>query len=353
MAQYPAAMSVFSWAEAVVVSSTTDVDGWVAMYVQQVGPGQQPQYVIQPQGVVNQGYAGQTQVVSQNPCRVAPAGMMQVQQPQYVMQNVGTDNQGYTGQAPQTGQQQQPQVIMVQSSSTQPYYAVQGVTIQHQQRPIYTSYPSKQSMIIGIFHLIVGVCCIGFGIGAIVVDAWGGIVGHGMWGGVFFIITGAIAIVASVRKDYCNISTHISLALVSMLAAITGAALCILGCVDDYRYSRFSQRDKRVAMNGVLSCLFIIELALTIWSAVMCGVLCGASGDCSTDCGCYGDSPQYPDPGMQVQYVANATQQLQFPVSTISAAAPQTQSEGTAAAQQTQVTETSDEEQPPKYQDQL
>ncbi|ELT90814.1 hypothetical protein CAPTEDRAFT_185386 [Capitella teleta] len=212
------------------------------MNIQQVDQGQQPQYVTQPQGVVNQGYAGQT---------------------------------------PQAEQQQQPQ--------------------------IYANYQSKQSLILGILHVIVGLLCIGFGGGALG-NAFRASVAHGIWGGVFFIITGAFAIVASKRKDY-----------------------------------RKSQRELWLAMKGVLSCLFIIELALTIWSAVMCGVLCGASGDCSTDCGCYGDSPQYPDPGTQ----------LQFPVSTISAAAPQTQSEGTAAAQQAQITETPDEEQPPKYQDQL
>ncbi|ELU12315.1 hypothetical protein CAPTEDRAFT_189456 [Capitella teleta] len=320
-----------------------------AMYIQQVGQGQQPQYVMQPQGVVNQGYAGQTHVVSQNPVQVAPAGMMQVQQPQYVMQTQRAVNQGYTGQAPQAGQQQQPQVIMVSA-------VLRGARGDHPAatESNITSYPSKQSMSIGILHVIVGVLCIGFGIGAIVVDAWGATIAHGIWGGVFFIITGAFAIVASKRKDYCNISTHIALAIVSMIAALIGMTMCIIGCVEDSYYNYwYNRKEEWLAMNGVLSCLFIIEFALTIWSAVICRVLCGASGDCSTDCGCYGGTPQYADPGTQVQYVANATQQLQFPVSTISAASPQTESEGTAAAQQTQVAETPDEEQPPKYQDQL
>ncbi|ELT92111.1 hypothetical protein CAPTEDRAFT_225582 [Capitella teleta] len=322
------------------------------MYVQQVGQGQQPQYVMQPQGVVNQGYAGQTHVVSQNPVQVAHAGMMQMQQPQYVMQTQRAVNQGYTGQAPQAGQQQQPQVIMIQSPSAQPSYAVTGMTIQGQQR-IYANYQSKQSLILGILHVIVGVLCVGFGGGALGTDAWGGIIAHGIWGGVFFIITGAFAIVASKKKDYCNVTTHMSMAYVSMLAALAGAVICIIGCAEDSYYYWYSKKELWLAMNGVLSCLFIFELALTIWSAVICGVLCGSSGDCGVDCGCYGGTPQYADPGTQVQYVTNATQQLQYPVSTNIAAAPQTVSGAPVAAQQEQVAETPDEQQPPKYQDQL
>ncbi|ELU03186.1 hypothetical protein CAPTEDRAFT_195577 [Capitella teleta] len=295
------------------------------MHAQQIGQEQQPLSVMQTPAVVNQEYAGQTRLVSQNNAQVSPDGMMQVQQPQYAMQTLGAVNQGYTDQAVPVGQSHQSQII--------------------------SFYQSNQSSILGVLHVVVGVLSIGFGGAALVVDAWGAIICHGIWGGVLFIITGVFATVASKRKDYCNISIHLSFAIVSMITAVAGATISIIGCADDgYYYKRYDE----IAMNGVLAFLLIIELALTIWSAIICGVLCGSTGDCCTDCGCYGDTAQYADPGTRMQYMDNHTQQLQITESTNASAAAQTVSAAPVAAQQEEASETPAEgRQSPMYYAQL
>jgi hypothetical protein len=36
----------------------------------------------------------------------------------------------------------------------------------------------------------------------------------------------------------------------------------------------------KLALNGVLCVLFAVELGFVTWSAALCGVLCGGTGDC-------------------------------------------------------------------------
>jgi hypothetical protein len=49
----------------------------------------------------------------------------------------------------------------------------------------------------------------------------------------------------------------------------------------------FIQKPTRMGINGVIIAISGLELILTIWSAVICGVVCGGSGSCGGSCyGC-------------------------------------------------------------------
>jgi hypothetical protein len=52
------------------------------------------------------------------------------------------------------------------------------------------------------------------------------------------------------------------------------------------------QNKKLLAMNGVLCVLFAAELGFLTWSAIICGVLCGGTGDCSEGCYCNCEAPE-------------------------------------------------------------
>ncbi|ELU18745.1 hypothetical protein CAPTEDRAFT_218473 [Capitella teleta] len=127
-------------------------------------------------------------------------------------------------QVQQVGQQQ-PQYVIQGSMPSQTY-------IQGQQE--FPNYKWRNSYIVGISHIVIGILCIIFGGAALGVHAWGAVVGHGIWGGIMFIITGALALVASKTKSYCSISSHLGLACSSMAIALLGFILCIAGCYDDW-----------------------------------------------------------------------------------------------------------------------
>jgi hypothetical protein len=56
------------------------------------------------------------------------------------------------------------------------------------------------------------------------------------------------------------------------------------------------QTDSRLAMNACLCVLFIVELAMDIWSTIISTVACGARGDWSgLGAGCYGCDECYAD----------------------------------------------------------
>ena len=124
------------------------------------------------------------------------------QQATYPQQQGGYPQQVVYPQG-QVVQGQPGQTIVIQSAPT-------GVG-----NRVYESYPAKASNIFGGIQLGIGILLIILNIVALCIDAYLAEVGHGIWCGIFFILTGAFGIAAGKTRTMCPIITFMVLSIVA------------------------------------------------------------------------------------------------------------------------------------------
>jgi len=145
---------------------------------------------------------------------------------------------------------------------------------------INTNYRSRQSMILGIMQIIVGVLCIVFNSVAIASGAMYSRAGIGIWGGIMVIVCGSFGIAAAkVGNKYrlvgflvlclSSTATTVALFVFSVIsAAVNGNYLCDYDD-DDYDDDCYVYYKASQGMNGVLSILAVVGAATSIWGSVI------------------------------------------------------------------------------------
>ena len=94
----------------------------------------------------------------------------------------------------------------------------------------------------GICQMVVGSLCIVFNIAIFVILAlnddwfWGEqITGAGIWGGVFYTVSGSLIFVASSRRSFCYIVSALVLNVVSLTLSLPHVALMSISIMSDER----------------------------------------------------------------------------------------------------------------------
>ncbi|ELU07948.1 hypothetical protein CAPTEDRAFT_225795 [Capitella teleta] len=180
-------------------------------------------------------------------------------------------------------QQQQPQQGSVNIQGPQAYHKPPATLLR---KGYYPNYKWRNSHIVGIIHIIIGIICIALGgvlRGGMCYYAFARKIGHGIWGGVLFVITGVIALVASKAREYRTISLHSHVATASMVVAVICFILSLIGVFADY-HNCYSHTI--VILDGTMCGLFALEIAMTIWSVVI-GSVARTGNCCGGCCTCY------------------------------------------------------------------
>lgn len=176
----------------------------------------------------------------------------------------------------------------------------------------YESYRFRQSVGLGVAQIVLGVLCIVFNGVSIGVSIYGDIsvVGHGIWCGVMFIITGAFGVSAGTNKTKCKIITYMVLCIIS--ACFTAAVLScgIIGTLSarpldvgscryygydyyyDYYYRPCTTINPIAAMEGCMAVSGFIAAILFIWGSILCCKAKMPCCNCCYDCCCCSDYPQ-------------------------------------------------------------
>jgi len=155
--------------------------------------------------------------------------------------------------------------MIIQQPYNGPVYAKPSGTI-------YTNYRSAQSMGLGITQIIIGVMCITFNGVALGYGAPLSYVGHGIWGGIMFIITGAFGIPAAKVRSKCLVCAFMVLCIISASLCVPVFSLGIAGAVSwcDYYWTCYWYKEIGTAMNSMLAVLAVAEAAVAIWGSVIC-----------------------------------------------------------------------------------
>lgn len=157
------------------------------------------------------------------------------------------------------------------------------------------NYKTRQSLVVSIGQIIVGILCIAFNATLIPFGAHPhhnqgaqmGFVSHGIWGGIFFIIAGGLGIGAAKTKSKCLIIAFMVLCIISAMSAAVVLSLGVLGAVMSYN-------SLPLAMNILLAIFAIVEGILAIWGSVLC---------CTATCCCAPTTGTFMLPGQPVQFL--------------------------------------------------
>lgn len=173
-------------------------------------------------------------------------------------------------------------------------------------------YKHRQSIGLGITQIIISILCVIFNAVCIAVTSHGdkgnglGVVGHGFWCGIMFLITGIFGVVAGKKKTRCMIVTFMVFCILSALFTISLLTVGILGAIFTDREDCYSQVDYSynynnygygysdyypyyrwvcynvpnykviIAMEACLALAGLVEVIVAIWGSALC---CG-SGVC-------------------------------------------------------------------------
>ncbi|KAI0207153.1 hypothetical protein LSAT2_008172 [Lamellibrachia satsuma] len=137
---------------------------------------------------------------------------------------------------------------------------------------VWTNYASKSSLILGATQIAIGLLCILFNAVAIGAHSTTAVVGHGIWGGLFFILTGAFGVMAGKLRTTCSIVTFMVLSILGAVIFVTFVmVLAAIGVAIDHDQGQKSAK----AMDAVLLGLSLLEAVVAIWSSALgCSTVC-------------------------------------------------------------------------------
>lgn len=166
------------------------------------------------------------------------------------------------------------------SSVPSPGSAVVFVQVPGSVSNIVDSYKGNQSFRLGIAQLIIGVLCIIFNAVLLVLGYFTiAILGHGIWCGLLFMVSGGMGVAAGKKKTKCKIIAFMVLCIISASATAVLFIFGVLGAILDGSYCyRYYDCSPVLAMNCLLALLAITEAIVSIWAAVLCckATCCGA-----------------------------------------------------------------------------
>jgi len=181
------------------------------------------------------------------------------------------------------GHPQRPAMIVIQAGHPVQSFAYADLPI------VYGSYPSKISLSLGIFQIVIGALCIVFNVVGYYYHATMSGPRTGVWGGIMFLWSGVFGICSAKYKTKRQITIFMIYSIIS--APISGVLLIcsvvgvvyqdhiVYDCVDGFCFKWYSTQDVAVAMNVMLAILAAVELPAAIWGSVLC---CKVLGCCSS-----------------------------------------------------------------------
>lgn len=142
----------------------------------------------------------------------------------------------------------------------------------------YERLSSCQVLLVSVAQLVLGLACIALNAALIGVIADGhhyedgdfSVASHGIWGGIFFTITGGIGIGAATSKNKCPVIAYMVLCIISAVLDAAVFSLSIIGICGSYS-------SDTIGLSIALAVLSGIEGALAIWGSILC---CAATGCC-------------------------------------------------------------------------
>lgn len=159
----------------------------------------------------------------------------------------------------------------------------------------YEHFPRRLSYGLGIAQVLAGCLCVVFNSVSVAFAAVYKVysIGHGIWSGILFAVTGGAGIDASKKKTKCNIVAYLVLCIVSAIVAVAITALSIVGakeagnfqalllCVGRYNETSAACHilTVEIAMESCVAASAYTALCLCIWGAVIC--LKTVTGCCS------------------------------------------------------------------------
>ena len=157
----------------------------------------------------------------------------------------------------------------------QPIYIV--VEKSSSKKSIKKSYKSKAATIIGIIHIICGLCAFGANIGLLLVlNRFNfGVFGTGIWSSVFFFISGGLSIGSGKNSHSCLV---IGTMVMSIFSAISAGILVIfsgLGLGIDECYHYHCNESETITLHVVQLMAGLTEIVMAITSAILsCKATC-------------------------------------------------------------------------------
>jgi len=156
-----------------------------------------------------------------------------------------------------------------------------------------TFYKSKQSLINGIFQILIGAFCLLFNVVALIMAGSGGSGGSGIWGGLLFVVTGSFGIVSAKTKRKCFIVTFMVFCIISAIITAIAFILFISGMAlglsvrcsssrTSYDYgSEYSSGSGSgsvdcgslrimAAIFGFMAFLTFAEVVFALWGSILC-----------------------------------------------------------------------------------
>ena len=157
----------------------------------------------------------------------------------------------------------------------------------------YSNYRKGTALILGGAQLVMGFVCFIVGIIAVAISTpvheLYGI--YGMVGGAMFLAAGALGVCSYKYPTYQIITSFLSLSVFSLVASLAGfvAGGYFIWWESNYHDCYRCDPDQgRIALSAILTVCSIIELAASLWSCLVGGVVCAAAATkcCIAELGC-------------------------------------------------------------------
>jgi hypothetical protein len=172
--------------------------------------------------------------------------------------------------------QEQPQ-IQIQYTAPIVYYAAPAITYQSAvSRPYGPYYEKQTSTGLGATQIILACLSIAAGVMAIVYGAGWYPVGIGIWGGAFFLVTGALSIAAGKDPTNALITGTLVFSVFDIIIGVAMITIASFGVSEDIYCSSYynncsSWWGAAVAANSLMIAIGALEFIFGIWMTVISG----------------------------------------------------------------------------------
>ncbi|XP_039260112.2 uncharacterized protein LOC120336488 [Styela clava] len=171
------------------------------------------------------------------------------------------------------------QEAMTTYATTQPLpasYIVQSPGIVTANEEPHRATKNKSTFLgIGIAEVSIGALCVCLGIAVYIVIPFPfSYVGAGLWGGIWYIISGSLGIASGVNPNDCNVVAGLVISILASLAAFGAAIADALAAT--FWAALTNGTSTLVGIHGALAFLSFVEFILAIvHSAYCCSAGCG------------------------------------------------------------------------------
>ncbi|ELU09900.1 hypothetical protein CAPTEDRAFT_190045, partial [Capitella teleta] len=137
------------------------------------------------------------------------------------------------------------------------------------------NFASSHAKGLGIVQITLGILSIIFHIPTIVYHFEALMIGHGIWCGIFYIITGGLTLGAAKNKNKCMIVASLTLSILASVAASAQVSLSVVNAIFVREYWEYDyDHAGEVAINAIIALFGLIAFIICIiTSALGCKAL--------------------------------------------------------------------------------